>query len=270
MNNAETKLLDLATTALRDGRSLGRKVRLPWRIALDERVRSMAATVSVTTSSISEATAPGAEKSRVLLDSWEILEEEARKCVQCRHLAATRTQVVFGVGRRDADLLFVGEAPGVDEDREGEPFVDRAGQLLTKVIETMGMKREGIFLTNVLKCRPDTKAGDSGNRTPTPLEMTTCLPYLQRQIALVQPRVIVALGATALHGLTGKATPIGASRGKWLDYGGIPMRATFHPAYILRNDTLQTKRAWWEDMLTVLEKLGIPISDKQQRFFQPK
>jgi DNA polymerase len=191
-------------------------------------------------------------------------------CTKCPNLVNFRTQVVFGVGNPEAELMFVGEAPGADEDKQGEPFVGAAGQLLTKIIQAMGLRREDVFIANVLKCRPDMPAGVSGNRKPLPAEMQTCLPYLREQIEIIQPRVLVALGATALEGLTGQNLPVGKLRGKWQDFGGIPLMVTFHPAYLLRNQSMSEKRKVWEDMLLVLEKLGHPISDKQRGFFLRK
>ena len=135
--------------------------------------------------------------------TWSTLEKAILSCQKCQNLVASRTQVVFGVGNRDAELMFIGEAPGADEDKLGEPFVGRAGQLLTKIIEAMGFTRDDIFIANVLKCRPDMPAGESGNRKPRMDEMTTCLPWLREQIQLVKPRVMVALGATAAEGLLG-------------------------------------------------------------------
>jgi len=188
-------------------------------------------------------------------------------CTKCPHLVASRTQVVFGVGNPCAELMFVGEAPGADEDEQGEPFVGRAGQLLTKIIQAMGFSREDVFIANVLKCRPDTPGQKSGNRPPRPDEMQTCLPWLEKQIAAISPRVMVALGATAVTGLTGEETPVGRLRGRWLDFRGIPLMVTYHPAYLLRNQNNTEKRKVWEDMLKVLEKLGHPISEKQRKFF---
>jgi uracil-DNA glycosylase len=195
------------------------------------------------------------------------LREAALVCVRCPHLARSRTQVVFGVGNPKAELMFVGEAPGADEDAQGEPFVGRAGQLLTKIIEAMSFRRDDVYIANVLKCRPDMPPGSSGNRKPTPEEMKTCLPWLERQIELIKPRVMVALGATALEGLLGATTAVNKLRGRWLDFHGIPVMATYHPAYLLRNQAVTEKRKVWEDMLQVLERLGKPISEKQRRFF---
>jgi DNA polymerase len=163
--------------------------------------------------------------------------------------------------------MFVGEAPGEDEDKQGEPFVGKAGQLLTKIIETMGLTRDAVYIANVLKCRPDMPPGVPGNRKPELKEMQTCLPYLREQIEIIQPKVVVALGATALYGLTGQNTPVGKVRGKWLEFQGIPLMVTFHPAYLLRNQAPSEKRKVWEDMLLVLEKLGHPITGKQRQYF---
>ena len=163
--------------------------------------------------------------------------------------------------------MFVGEAPGADEDARGEPFVGRAGQLLTKIIEAMGFRREDVYIANVLKCRPDMPPGVSGNRKPTPDEMKTCLPWLEKQIEFIKPRVMVALGATALEGLLGATTAVSKVRGRWLDFHGIPIMDTYHPAYLLRNQLVTEKRKVWEDMLQVLERLGRPISERQRRFF---
>jgi DNA polymerase len=178
--------------------------------------------------------------------------------------------VVFGVGNPEAELMFVGEAPGEEEDLKGEPFVGKAGQLLTKIIETMGYGRDRVFIANVLKCRPHMPEGASGNRKPTAPEMQTCLPYLERQISIVQPRVLVALGATAMEGLLGETAPMARLRGRWHEFRGIPLMATYHPAYLLRNQSLGEKRKVWEDMLLVLQRLGVTISEKQQSYFLPK
>jgi DNA polymerase len=166
--------------------------------------------------------------------------------------------------------MFVGEAPGEDEDRKGEPFVGRAGELLTKIIVAMGFAREDVYIANVLKCRPNMPPGESGNRKPKPEEMKTCLPYLQKQIEIIRPKAIVALGSTAVEGLIGDTSPMGKLRGRWHEFDGIPLMVTYHPAYLLRNQALTEKRKVWEDMLLVLEKLGRPISEKQRNYFLSK
>jgi len=199
--------------------------------------------------------------------TMESLRKAVLACQKCPHLVRSRTQVVFGVGNPDAELLFVGEAPGADEDEQGEPFVGKAGQLLTKIIQAMGFERSDIYIANVLKCRPDMPRGESGNRKPKPAEMATCLPWLREQITLIRPRVIVALGATAVEGLLGDTSPMRDLRGRWLEFQGAPVMVTYHPAYLLRNQSLSEKRKVWEDMLLVLEKLGKKISAKQRAFF---
>ncbi|MDR3402378.1 MAG: uracil-DNA glycosylase [Chthoniobacter sp.] len=191
-------------------------------------------------------------------------------CTKCPHLVKSRTQVVFGVGNPEAELMFVGEAPGEDEDKQGEPFVGKAGQLLTKIIETMGYARGDVYIANVLKCRPDMPPGMPGNRKPKLDEMQTCLPYLREQIDIIQPRVIVALGATAMEGLTGLTESMSRLRGRWHDFQGTPLMATYHPAYLLRNQALSEKRKVWEDMLMVLGRLDKTITEKQQNYFLPK
>jgi DNA polymerase len=165
--------------------------------------------------------------------------------------------------------MFVGEAPGADEDIQGEPFVGRAGQLLTKIIQTMGLSRDQVYIANILKCRPDTPGKSSGNRAPSAEEMERCLPYLHVQIDIIKPKVIVALGATALEGLFGKTagTGITRQRGHWREYRGTPVMPTYHPSYLLRPNPNNIKRETWEDMLQVMERLEMPASEKQKSYF---
>ncbi len=188
-------------------------------------------------------------------------------CTKCPHLARSRTQTVFGIGNPDAEVMFIGEAPGAEEDSRGEPFVGRAGQLLTKIIETMGFRRDDIYIANVLKCRPDTPGAVSGNRPPTLEEMQTCLPYLAEQIEVVQPKVLVALGATAVEGLLGSRGTMRDLRGKWHVYNDTPLMITYHPSYLLRNQSPSEKRKVWEDMLLVLQRIERPITEKQRNYF---
>lgn len=196
------------------------------------------------------------------------LRDRAAVCTKCPNLARSRKSVVFGVGTVDAKLMFVGEAPGVDEDAQGEPFVGKAGQLLTRIIQTMGLSREEVFIGNVLKCRPDTPGRRYGNRKPTPQEMGTCRPFLMEQIRIIRPRVLVALGATAVEGLLGMSSVgITRYRGVFRDFGGIPLMPTYHPSYVLRNQSHRIKRQIWEDMLQVMEHLGMEISEKQRAYF---
>jgi len=197
------------------------------------------------------------------------IRERAGACVKCPHLVKSRKNVVFGVGDIHSPLMFVGEAPGADEDFQGEPFVGAAGQLLTRIIKTMGFSRETVYIANILKCRPDTPGQSFGNRKPTADEMKTCLPYLLAQIEVIRPKVIVALGGTAVEGLLGRVEGITKLRGKFLEFREIPVMPTFHPSYLLRNQALGEKRKVWEDMLLVLERLGAPVSEKQRGYFLP-
>ncbi|HLX96879.1 MAG TPA: uracil-DNA glycosylase [Verrucomicrobiae bacterium] len=199
--------------------------------------------------------------------AFAALRERALACVKCPHLASSRKNVVFGVGSIDAQLMFVGEAPGADEDEQAEPFVGKAGQLLTKIIQATGLQRADVYIGNILKCRPDTPGQSAGNRKPTAEEMATCIPYLHEQIDLIRPKVLVALGATAVEGLLGKTLGITKLRGTWKTYRGIPLMPTYHPAYLLRNQAMSEKRKVWEDMLAVMEKLGMSISEKQRNYF---
>src|ERR1041385_4618845 len=176
------------------------------------------------------------------------LEKIALACEKCR-LAKTRTQVVYGVGNPNADLMFIGEAPGRDEDIQGQPFVGRAGQLLTDIIKAMKLTRDDVYIANVIKCRPPE------NRTPEPDELEACRPWIRRQIEIIQPKVIVTLGRFALQSLTEKSYGITAVRGQWLDYNGIKVMPTYHPAYLLRNPA--AKKDVWSDMKKVMAELGI-------------
>jgi uracil-DNA glycosylase family 4 len=189
-------------------------------------------------------------------------------CVKCPHLARSRTQTVFGVGNPDAELMFIGEAPGADEDARGEPFVGKAGQLLRKIIVAMGFQRDEVYIANVLKCRPDMPPGSPGNRPPTPVEMQTCLPYLAEQISIIQPKVLIALGATAVEGLLGTRGVMRELRGRWHSHQDTPLMITYHPSYLLRNQAPSEKRKVWEDMLQVLERIDRPITEKQRNYFR--
>jgi uracil-DNA glycosylase family 4 len=174
---------------------------------------------------------------------------ELGDCTRCK-LHPTRTNIVFGVGNANADLMFVGEAPGADEDQQGEPFVGRAGQLLTKIIEAIGLTRSDVYIANVLKCRPP------NNRNPEPDEVAQCEPFLFKQIDLIRPKVIVALGTHAAHALLKVETPISKLRGQVLQFRGATLIPTFHPAYLLRSP--ERKRDVWEDMKKVRALLGGP------------
>ena len=178
----------------------------------------------------------------------ESLENEFKKCTMCG-LSQSRTQVVFGSGNPDAELMFVGEAPGFDEDQQGQPFVGLAGQLLTKIIQAMKLKREDVYIANCLKCRPPS------NRSPLPSEIATCKPILMKQIAIIRPAVICALGKFAAQTLLQTGEPISRLRGRFFDWNGIQIMPTFHPAYLLRNPA--DKKLVWEDVRKIMKVLGL-------------
>lgn len=180
-----------------------------------------------------------------------VLREEVSGCKLCRELASTRTQTVFGVGNPKARLLFFGEAPGADEDARGEPFVGRAGQLLTKIIEACTLTRDDVYILNTLKCRPP------GNRNPSTEEAANCRPYFEKQLELIQPEYICCLGSVAAQNLLETTTPIGKLRGKFHNYRGMKVIATYHPAYLLRNPP--AKRYVWDDMQMLMKAMGIKL-----------
>lgn len=196
---------------------------------------------------------PNAHALAVAKAGWEDLERQAKACGECR-LSTTRTNVVFGDGNREAALMFVGEAPGADEDEQGLPFVGRAGQLLTKIIEAMGLKRSDVYIANCLKCRPPE------NRPPQPDEIDLCNPFLLRQVELIKPRVICALGKHAAQTLLRTDTPISQLRGKFFDYQGTKLMPTYHPAYLLRNPA--EKVTVWKDCQLIMKELGLPLPPK--------
>lgn len=184
----------------------------------------------------------------------DALRQRVAACTRCPQLASTRTQTVFGVGPLDPEICFVGEAPGADEDRSGEPFVGPAGQLLTRIITACGMRREDVYICNILRCRPP------GNRQPQPDEAAHCAEYLEKTLELVAPRYLVALGGTATRFLLGIETGITRLRGRFFEYRGIPVLCTFHPSYLLRSP--DKKKDVWEDMKLLLTRLGRPIPGK--------
>lgn len=191
-------------------------------------------------------------------DKKQLLEKLRKKIGDCKlcELHLKRTNIVFGTGDSNAKIMFVGEAPGEEEDIQGEPFVGKAGKLLTDII-TKGMRisREEVYIANIVKCRPPE------NRNPRPDEALTCLPFLKGQISIVSPQVIVCLGKVAVSYLLQRVEPIGQIRGKWFDYNGIPVMATFHPSYLLRNPS--AKADVWKDIQEVMKKVGLPIVQKK-------
>ncbi len=198
------------------------------------------------------------------------LRERAEGWAPARALGTLRETMVFAVGNPFADIVFVGEAPGSEEERMGEPFVGPAGQKLTKIIAAMGLKREEVYISNICKFRPAMEYQGSGNRKPTLEEMQSCLPFIVAELGIIEPRMVVALGATAAEGL-GLKGAVSGLRGRFHDAYGIPMRVTFHPSFILReerdNGGMRVKRQVWEDMLAVMDFLRMPVSEKQRGYF---
>lgn len=191
---------------------------------------------------------PAAAEKMDHINSLDALQKFIGECTRCK-LCEARKTVVFGVGNPKASLMFVGEGPGADEDEQGVPFVGRAGQLLTKMIEAMGINRDDIYIANIVKCRPP------DNRVPEPDEIATCIPFLMKQIELVSPKVIVCLGKTAVSALLNTQMPITKIRGQFQQLNGIDVMPTFHPAYLLRNPPM--KKFAWEDLQSVMKKMGM-------------
>ncbi|HEY5752717.1 MAG TPA: uracil-DNA glycosylase [Chthoniobacterales bacterium] len=254
------RALDLVITHLDGRKRLLREETAASREALEQLTRLPREIVKAGAPATSVSTQSKQSRLNVLRETILATERDPR-------LANVRQNLVFGVGNPDADLMFVGEAPGAEEDIQGEPFVGPAGQLLTKMIVAMGISRQDVYIANIVKFRPGMPQGQSGNRKPTVDEMAASIPWLKEQIETIQPKVLVALGGTALEGLSGKPQSIMKARGSWMSYNGIPLMPTFHPSYLLRNQSNTEKRKVWEDLLKVMEKLGLPISEKQRGYF---
>ncbi len=208
---------------------------------------------------------------------WAALLDLVTNDATCRANVRPGKKIVLGVGSVDAKIMFVGEAPGAEEEIQGEPFVGPAGQLLTKMIQAMGLKRADVYIGNIMNWRPQMPTVDgreqAGNRPPTEAEMRYCLPYLRAQIEVVNPDLLVALGKTAAEGLIGFRTfkSLGEIRGQWRDFGGKSLMVTYHPSYLLRPPVdNRKKRIVWEDLLKVMERAALPISEKQRGFFLDK
>lgn len=196
------------------------------------------------------------------------LRQQAADWLPARRLETLRDTMVFAVGNPHAELVLVGEAPGAEEERRGEPFVGPAGETLTRILHAMGLQREQVYITNIVKFRPVATDEGRQNRPPTAEEIATCLPFVRAEIQVIQPKVIVALGATASKGLLGVDDSVGRIRGRFWEFQGVPVMVTYHPAYLLHQNAGKIeKRKVWEDMLLVMERLGLPISEKQRRFF---
>lgn len=208
--------------------------------------------------SVEPFTAPLLKPDEKIVRLKQLDEAEVRGCTRCR-LCEARTNTVFGEGDADARIFFIGEGPGENEDLKGRPFVGRAGEMLDKWIAAMGLRREQVYIANIVKCRPP------GNRVPMPDEVATCTPYLERQLEIIRPDVIVTLGLPSLKYMTSDAKlTMGRSRGHWREWRGIKMMPTFHPAYVLRQYTEETRAAVWSDLQLVMKELGLPLPKKKQ------
>jgi uracil-DNA glycosylase len=199
------------------------------------------------------------------------LRMQAETWAPARTLGTLRDTMVFATGNPDARIVLVGEAPGHEEERKREPFVGPAGQKLNDILKAMGLSREEVYITNIVKFRPALPGQTTSNRKPSPEEMAACLPFVREEIAIIQPECVVALGGTAGEGLLGLSGAVRGMRESWHAFEGIPARVTYHPSYLLQSGgSMDVKRQLWEDMLAVMEKLGLPISEKQRGFFQQK
>lgn len=199
------------------------------------------------------------------------LREQAANWKPATSLGTLRETMVFATGNPEARLMLVGEAPGYEEERRQEPFVGPAGQKLNDILKAMGLSREEVYISNILKFRPSTSRQTTNNRKPTPEEMASCLPFVMKEIEIVKPDCIIALGATAGEGLLKLSGSVGSMRENWHAIDGIPARVSYHPSYLLQSGSNNDiKRKLWEDMLTVMEKLGLSISEKQRGYFRQK
>lgn len=212
------------------------------------------------------APAPVLETVEAKLD---FLRRKAENWQPARRLGTLRDTMVFATGNPRAELMLVGEAPGYDEERLREPFVGKAGQKLNQILAAMGLERETIYISNICKFRPSMPNQGTGNRPPTDEEIASCLPLIMAEIRAIGPKCIVCLGGTAAKGLLGAVGSVSSMRGAFHEVQGIPVRVTYHPSYLLRNDTLAAKRSVWEDMLAVMDRMDMPVSDRQRRFFLP-
>ncbi len=204
-------------------------------------------------------------------EQLESLRRQAEDWMPAKSLGSLRETMVFATGDPEARVMLVGEAPGYQEEKEREPFVGPAGQKLNDILKAMGISREQVYISNIVKYRPSTPKQTTNNRKPTREEMAVCMPFVKAEIGIVQPDCIIALGGTAAEGLLGLEGTVTSMRGKWHDFEGIPVRVTYHPSYLLQSGgSTNVKRQVWEDMLAAMGKLGLPISDKQQCFFLPK
>ncbi len=201
----------------------------------------------------------------------DALRRQAENWQPARSLGTLRDTMVFATGNPDARIVLVGEAPGYQEEKEREPFVGPAGQKLNDILRAMGIAREEVYISNIVKFRPATPRQTTNNRKPTPGEMASCMPFIREELAIIRPECVIALGGTAAEGLLGLGGSVTSMRGRWHEFDGIPTRVTYHPSYLLQSGgNNSVKRQVWEDMLAVMELLQIPISDKQRGYFLAK
>jgi uracil-DNA glycosylase len=221
---------------------------------------------------------PVSEKPSVLVplttgsrtEQLDALRRQAEDWQPAKDLGTLRETMVFSTGNPEARVMLVGEAPGYQEEKEREPFVGPAGQKLNDILKAMGISRDEVYISNIVKFRPATPNQTTNNRKPTRGEMESCMPFVRAEIGIVQPECIIALGGTAAEGLLNLEGTVTGMRGKWHSFEGTPVRVTYHPSYLLQSGGNNAKRLLWEDMLSVMEKLALPISDRQRGFFLPK
>ncbi|MEO5714232.1 MAG: uracil-DNA glycosylase [Luteolibacter sp.] len=199
------------------------------------------------------------------------LRRQAENWGPAKALGTLRETMVFATGNPEARVMLIGEAPGYQEEKEREPFVGPAGQKLNDILKAMGISREEVYISNIVKFRPATPKQTTNNRKPSPEEMAVCMPFVRAEIGIIQPEIIIALGGTAAEGLLGLEGSVTSMRGKWHNFEGTPVRVTYHPSYLLQSGgSNPVKRQVWEDMLAAMEKIGLPISEKQRGYFLPK
>lgn len=203
-------------------------------------------------------------------DKLQYLRDLAQNWQPTRELNSLRDTMVFATGNPHTDLMLIGEAPGYYEEVQQEPFVGRAGEKLNQILKAMGLSRDMVYISNIVKFRPALPNQRTNNRAPTPEEIEACLPIIMHEIQVIQPKMIVALGGTAAVGLLGIQGSVSSMRGRFHDLNGIPVRVTYHPSYLLRSDNPREKRKVWEDMLAVMERMGMPVSEKQRGYFLPR
>lgn len=220
--------------------------------------------------------APLAEEAHLTIPQGSVeqvlayLRQKAENWQPARDLGTLRDTMVFATGNPHAELMLIGEAPGYQEERQQEPFVGPAGAKLTQILKAMGLERSDVYISNIVKFRPSIPNQTTNNRQPTEEEIASCLPFILTEIRTIKPKAIVALGGTAAQGLLGRKGSISSLRGRFHEVEGIPVRVTYHPSYLLRTESNRDKRLVWEDMLTVMEQLGMPVSEKQRGYFLSK